>query len=120
MVRTASLLREDLRPGILRVIKYKRDELNQRFFGSVARRVGLADGRRPRAASTAKQREEILPEDEAQHQQDERAANSEVHPAELKPSASTAGIVTAIFDVLAFSTGCPAHVVLLDAGKQEW
>jgi hypothetical protein len=41
-----------------------------------------------------------------------------MHPAELKSSAAIAGIIAAIFDVLAFTTGRPSHGFLLLPGTR--
>src|ERR1035438_6226797 len=107
MIRAAGLLWQNFRPGILSVVENEGDQLNQRLFRGVTGGIGPANGGGRRAATT-KQPEEILSEDEAQYQQDERPADSQMHPAELESSAP-AGIVAAIFDVLAFITRCPAH-----------
>jgi hypothetical protein len=119
VIGAARLLREDLRPGVLRIIQDKRDELNQRFLRCVSGGIGLADCCWSGTASTSsEQGEKILLEDEAKYQQDERAADADVHPAELESSA-TSGVVAAIFDVFTLTTWCPAHGFSPE-GKEKW
>src|ERR1043166_8422661 len=107
-VRLACLLRQDLVPGSLCVVQHERNKLHQRLFLLVAPSVRLAHCRRSRSSAGSQQRKKVLFKDDAQHQQDQRAANSQVHSAELKTPA-TATLVTAIFNVLAASARCPFH-----------
>src|ERR1700680_2753855 len=108
VVRLAGLLGKNLGPGVLRVVEDERDELHQRLFGFVARGVRAAHGRgtRPSAAAT-EEREEILFEDKAEDQQDQGATDANVRAAQLKASATAAGLVATIFDVLTFLAGRP-------------
>src|SRR4029077_11491657 len=111
VVLLVGLFGEKFRPGFLSVVQDKGNKLNQRSFGGIARRVRTIRGHGGAIAGRAasEQREEILLEDQAEHEQNQRAANSDVHAAELKSAATAARFVAAIFDVLAITTGCPAH-----------
>src|SRR4029077_9767442 len=53
--------------------------------------------------------EEVGLENKTENQKQDGAANADVHAAELKAATSTARFIAAIFNVLAFSTGCPSH-----------
>jgi hypothetical protein len=70
------------------------------------------------AATATKQRKKVLMKDQAEDEQNQRAAYADVHSAELKsPAASTtARFIAAIFDVGTISTGRPTHGSLLRAG----
>jgi hypothetical protein len=109
VIRLAGLLREKLRPSVLRVVKDERNELDERLFRRIPCRIRAADRRRAGTrAAAAEQGEEILLEDKAKDEQDDGATDADVHAAELE-SAATPGFVAAIFNVLAFVAGYPAH-----------
>src|SRR5438270_9399951 len=107
-IRNALLLKNS-RPCLLRVIQHKGYELYSGLFLGVTGTVGLVDGRACATAAT-QQCEEISFEDKTENQQDEHAADTDVHPAKTEPAASAA-IVAAIFNVSAGAAWCPTHVV---------
>jgi hypothetical protein len=79
------------------IVQDEGHELDQRLFLLVPSRVRLAYRGRARARRSAyEQREKILFENQAQHQQDQCAANAQMHPSKLESSASTA-LIAAIF-----------------------
>jgi hypothetical protein len=78
------------------------------FFALISRRIRLAGLHRTSGSAATNQREKVTFEDQAQHQQDQKTANPDVHTAEVEASAATA-FVSAIFDVIATPSGCPTH-----------
>src|SRR6267154_4775519 len=99
----AGLLGKKLRPCFLCVVERKGHERDQRALRTIARRIGLPDLRWTGGCSaTAQQGEKIGFEDEAENQENDGAADSDVQAAELEASASTR-LIAAIFDVLAFA-----------------
>src|SRR5437867_297495 len=110
-IRLSRLLRQELCPGFLRIVEHKRHKLHQRFLRGVSRMIGFSDGdRAPQRGgiSSAEQSEEVGLEDKTENQEQDGAANADVHAAKLKP-ASAAGFIAAVLYVLAFATGCPSH-----------
>src|SRR5579864_3799243 len=97
-VRRAGLLRQQLRPGILRVIENEGNKLHHWFFRGIASRIGLADRRAGNHGAAAQQREEVGSEDETENQQNNRAADSDMRAADLE-SAASAAFIAAILDV---------------------
>src|ERR1700722_18560230 len=75
-IRPAGLLRQELRPGLLRVIQYEGNKLHQRFFRGIASRIRLADSRAGIQRSAAQQRKQVGPENETENQQNNSAADS--------------------------------------------
>src|SRR5450631_382562 len=103
---------EDLRPGLLGVIKHERDKLHQRLLPLIAGRVGLPAhlSGRVGAATHSRQRKKIPLKYQTQHQQDDEAADSNVDAAKIKTTAAaTAAVVSTIFDVLTLSARRPTH-----------
>src|ERR1700693_5425262 len=97
-VRFVSLLRQDGCPGFLRVVQNERHKLHQRLFrliawGRAARPIRIAYRGRSRAdgPAAAKKCEKIRFKYKAEDQQDDRAANADVHPAKLKSAATALG-----------------------------
>src|SRR5215813_4049873 len=109
----ASLLWKDLLPIPLRVIQDEGNKLHQRPLRLRSSGIRLAGHmRRSRPAGT-NQGEEVLFEDQAKNKQHHGAAEPNVHSAELKSASARTVVVPAIFNILAFSTGCPFHGSLL-------
>jgi hypothetical protein len=106
-----SLLGQNFRPGLLRIIEYERNELYEWLLSGIASRVRLADLRAGISCPAAKQRKKISPENETEYQQNKRAADAYVHAAELE--AATSAFIATVFDVLAFATGRPFHEFIL-------
>ena len=103
------MLRQNLAPCVLRVIQDEGDKVDQRLFLLVAGRIGLADRRcRVSDGTVADERQEVAFENDAQDEQDDHAAQSEVNSSGLK--AATTAFVAPIFNVVAASARCPAHV----------
>src|SRR5450755_1189049 len=103
---------QNLRPRLLGVIEHEGDELHQRLFGLVAPCVGTTDLRGwVGTAAHACQRQKISLKYQAQHQQDKKAADPDVDSAKIETSATAAiaAVVSAVFQVVATSAGCPAH-----------
>src|ERR1700712_2159498 len=76
-----AFLRNDLRPGLLRVVEHERHELHFLvLFGRLAggwRRL-IAGGRGSRCtAAVTEEREQVAVEEEAQNEHDDRAADAE-------------------------------------------
>src|ERR1700730_6412966 len=116
-IRFVGLLRQNSRPGFLRVVQHEGNKLHQGFFRLIAcrgsaRRVRIAyPGRSGRSRSTAaiEKREEVCLEDEAEDEQDDGAADADVHAAKLKPAATASGFVATIFNVRTIAAGSPLH-----------
>src|ERR1700731_2215406 len=108
-IRNALLL-QNSRPGLLSIIQHKRDKFHGWLFLGVAGAVGLGNSGAC-ATAAAQQREEIPFEDKAENQQDDHAADADMHPAKTEPAASAA-IVPAIFNVPAGAAWCPTHDIL--------
>jgi len=106
-IGSASLLRQKLRPGLLRVIEYERYELYQRLLGSIARRVRLAYRRAGASCPSAKQGKKVGLENETKNEQNNRATDAHMDATELEATAST--LIAAVLDVLALATGRPFH-----------
>ena len=111
MVGDISLGGQKSGPGVLRVVEHEGDELHEGLFGGVAGRVRLADGRAGVACAAVKQGEDVCAKDDAQDQDDNRAADADVDSAELK--AATAALVATILDVGAFTAGRPSHEAII-------
>jgi hypothetical protein len=86
----------------------------------IARGIWLPGDRRVRrtTASAAQQSKKVLLEDQAQHQQDQRATDPQVHASKLESSPTASAFIPAIFNILAFSAWCPLHFVLLPRDLQ--
>ena len=102
------MLWEDFGPGLLVVVENERDELDERALGVIASRIWLTDGGRRTSAAATEKSEKVLLKDQTEDQQNQRAADADVHAAELE-SAATATLVATILDVLAITTGRPSH-----------
>src|SRR6202030_4066846 len=99
-----------LRPGLLRIVEYKRDKLHQRLFSLVPHCVRLAHlSRSACTAANTSQRQKIPFENETQDQQNDEATDSDVTAADVKASTSAATIISSIFDVVTSSARSPAH-----------
>src|SRR5439155_22637733 len=105
-LRMAIAAAQDLGPRRLDIVQHERYELNlalllRRLFNRTTdgRTVG---GRR----AVVEESKEILPEEQAQNQKDQRAANAERRSSKTEAAAARSA---AILDVGAFSTGRPAH-----------
>jgi hypothetical protein len=110
-IRGVSLLGQNLRPGFLRIVEHERDELYDWLLRGIASRVRLADRRAGITSPAAKQGKKISPENETENQENKRAADADVHAAELE--AATSAFIATVFDVLAFVTGRPFHKFVL-------
>jgi hypothetical protein len=104
---------QDFGPGLLRVVEDERNKIDERFFGIVA--SGVRRTRRSLAGLNAltastQQCEEILMEDQAEDEKDQRAADADVNAAKSEATTpAAAGFIAAIFDVGTFSTVGPTH-----------
>ncbi len=100
------------RPGVLHVVEHERDEVRALLL----RRRCLARRGRRRAsvrrggdvAAPVQQGEEVLPEDQAQHQQDHRAAQADA-AADPEPAATGRSLAAAVLDVVAPVPSRPPH-----------
>src|SRR5271165_462188 len=113
-IRLSGLLGKKGGPGFLGVVQDEGNKLDLGFFGFVAGGIGLADGGRSWSRRTApEQGEKVLVEDETQDQQDDGAADTDVHATKLKTAAtvSAARFVAAVFNVLTLAARGPFHVV---------
>src|SRR5438128_4241230 len=104
------LLWQKLRPRFLRIVEHKRHKLHQRLLRGVTSRIRFPDRGRARrdGAASAEQSEEVCLEDKTENQEQNGAANADMHAAKLKAS-SACGFIAAILYVLAFATGFPFH-----------
>lgn len=106
-----AIIRNDLCPGVLHVVKHERDELDFALFGgallgSGGRTLrGFGGGR-----AAEKRREQVAFENKAQDQENQDAADADVDAAG-KTSAAAAG--TVVFYIVADSAWGPAHGNLL-------
>src|SRR5882762_1167609 len=101
-------------PGALQVVEHERHEVRGLFLGGRAlprRRRRPTARRRREVAPTIEQREEVLAEDQAQHQQDDRAAQADA-AAHAQPSPS-GRFASPVLEVLAAVSASPAHGLLL-------
>ncbi len=99
-----STLLKNSRPGLLRVVEYKRNKLHRWLLAGVTLAIGLTEclpGSRP---LIAEQGEEISLEHEAKHEEDEESANPEVHTAD-----TASAFVSAILNIVASSAWSPTH-----------
>jgi hypothetical protein len=105
---------ENLRPGVLRVFDDERDELHLlRLLGCLLHGRGRVHRYRGLPAARAvEEREEVLAREKTQHEQDDRAAASDLRTAAESEAEPTATRTAAIFDVRADSAWCPTHGVL--------
>src|SRR5882672_10265889 len=99
------LTAQDLGPGLLCVVEHERNNLHERFFALISRRIRLTCLHRTSDSAATHQRKKVTFEDQAQDQQDQKTANPKVHTAEA--TAST--FVSAVFKVIATPTWCPTH-----------
>jgi len=84
-------------------------ELDQGLFALIAGGVRLSDGCASRPHGTgAQQRQKVAFENQAQDEQDNHAAQTQVYSARSK--AAAAPFIAAVFNVIAASTWCPPHV----------
>jgi hypothetical protein len=91
-------------PGGLGVVEHEGDELHLLvLFGRA--RDGPGGARGAGRTVTAQQGEEVLLEDQAEDEQDGRAAESDPHAAPTEPAAAPA----AILEIAAGPTRCPPH-----------
>jgi hypothetical protein len=100
-------------PVFLYVIENERNQLHFGPFAFAASGVGLAVSdclrlRRIRTA-TGQHLEKILMEDEAEHADDDRAADAQMYASEPAAAESAATILSSIFDVAAGASGRPSH-----------
>jgi hypothetical protein len=106
-IGSARLLRQKLRPSLLRVIEYERDELYQWLLGGIARRIRPAYRRAGASCPSAKQGKKVGLENETKNEQNNRATDAQVDATELE--ATAASLIAAVLDVLALVTGRPFH-----------
>jgi len=108
----------------LHVVEDERNKLHFWLFALIPRGIGLASLNGTANATAAEQGKKITFEYQAQHQQDEEAANPDVHPAKVEASSSTAAFVSTVFEVVAAPTRRPTHdfspplTVFENRGKQ--
>src|SRR5262249_16817214 len=105
----ASLL-QDSSPCLLRVIQHKRHKLNKRLFARLALRVGLTHRRSCSNSLPSEQREEVSFEDETEHQQNQEAANPNVHSTY---TTAAPAFISTVFQVIASATRRPTHTAPL-------
>ena len=91
-------------PGALHVVEHERHEIRGLFLGGRAlarrRRRRPAARRRREVAPAVEQREEVLAEDQAQHQQDDRAAQADA-AADAQAGAAPGRFPSPVLEVLA-------------------
>ena len=93
----------------MHVVQDESDELDQGLFLLIARRIRLTDGCAGGADRTgAEQRQKVAFEDQAQDEQHHHPAQAKMDAAYLK-TATAAAFVSAILNIIATATGCPAH-----------
>ena len=107
-----SLLRQDLRPGVLGVVQNERHILHQRLFSGIAGRIRLADGRAGiHAGSAAEEAEQIGLENETENRQNDRPSDANVEPTDLESAATTTAFIAAVLNVTTFATWRPFHEI---------
>src|ERR1700730_228816 len=108
-IRPPCLLCQKPRLRFLRVIERKRHEFDEGRLGRIASEIRRRDGSGTRVAcAAAKKSEEICFEEETENQKNKRAADAEVHAAELEAPTSPA-LIAAVLDVLALAIRRPSH-----------
>ena len=108
-----ALLAEDLSPGVLRVVEDEGHKLHQRLLCLIASSVRSANLSGCTCAPYANKRQEISLKDQAKNQQDQKTTDPDMHSAEIKSAATTARLVSIVFNVAALSARCPSHLFFL-------
>ena len=104
LVRVASGLKES-GPGGLGIIEHERDELHLLLLLRAARHGACRARLARRPTVRAQQGEEVLLEDQTEHEQDGRASQPNAHAPAAKPTTAP----PAVLQIAAAPTRCPPH-----------
>mgnify|MGYP003693596005 CR=1 FL=1 len=117
LVGDARVAREDSGPRLLRVIEHERHQTEPAAPRKVRLAVDPAGSRSVTVGNSlpSDQREEVSLENQAEHEQNQKAADSDVHPAK----AAALAFVSTIFQIYRFSSRCPTHAAPLESNVEQ-